>query len=57
MAELMEDVPAMVVVAYMPEVAEVALPEVAKADEKIAGSEAKGLEVCNKRRTRINTMK
>ena len=42
----------MVAVVYMPEVA-----ELEEADEEIAGWEATGLEVCNKRKTRINTMK
>ena len=56
-AELLEEgMPAMVAVEYMPELAEVVV-ELEEADEELAGSEATGLEVCNKRKTRINTMK
>ena len=54
---LQEGVPAMVAVAYMPEVAEVVVPELEEEDEDLTGSEATGLEVCNKRKTRNNTMK
>ena len=42
----------MVAMAYMPEVAEVVMPELTKADEELAGSEATGLEVCNKRKNK-----
>ena len=57
-AELLEEgVPAMVAMAYMPELTEVVMPELEKADEELAGSEATCLKVFNKQKTKINTMK
>ena len=57
-AELLEEgLPAMVAVVYMLKVAEVVVSELEEADEELAGLEATGLEVCNKRKTRINTIK